>query len=80
MFKFQKWIQQCKYTWVMHSFSVLLTSRHNSTQLLLDECSSCDMFHKEKTEAPVEMTIYIITNLLLDYTQYYVQYLQIVQV
>ena len=63
---------------MLHSFSVLLESRHSSTGLLLDEHSRFDRLHKQKTGAPLELTIYIFTNLLLDYIQYYIQYLHIV--
>ena len=30
-----------------------------------------DRFHEQKTEAPVELNIYMFTNLLLGYMQYY---------
>ena len=37
-----------------------------------------NLSHKQKTEAQVELIIYIFTNILLDYIQYYIQYLHVV--
>ena len=61
-----------------NNYGLILRSRHSSTQLLLGECSRFNGFHKQKTEAPVELTIYIFTYLLLDYIQNYIQYFHIV--
>ena len=33
-----------------------------------------DGFHRQKTEAPVELTTYMFTNFLIDYIQNYLQY------
>ena len=42
-----------------------------SSQLLHGECSRFDGFQEQMTEAPVKLTIYMFTNLLLGYIQYH---------
>ena len=54
----------------MLSFLVLLGSRSSNTRLLLGERSRSYGFYKEQIEAPIKLTIYIFTKLLLDYIQY----------
>ena len=43
----------------------LLCSQCSTTQLLYGKCSRFDGFHRQKTEAPTELTIYMFTDLLL---------------
>ena len=68
------------WSWYQLMCSSLLwfRSKLSSTQLMLDGHSWFDGFQKQNTEALIELTIYIFTYLLLDYIQYYVQYLHIV--
>ena len=56
----------------------MLSSELGSNQLLCIECSGFDGFQELKTEDPVELTIYMFTNPVLDFIQYYLQYLHIV--
>ena len=42
------------------------------------EWSRDDGFPEKESEAPVELTIYVFTDLLIGYMQYYLQYLHIV--
>ena len=57
---------------------VSLGSQCSNTLLLQGECSGSDGFHKQKTEPPVELAIYMFTDFLLDYVQQYIEYLHIV--
>ena len=59
---------------IMVPVGAFIRSRHSITHLLLSECSGFDRFYKQKTEALVELTIHIFTNLLLGYIQCYIQY------
>ena len=54
-----------------------LSSGLGSTQLLRGERSGSDGFQEQKTEAPVELTLYMFTYLLLSYIQYYLQHIHI---
>ena len=48
-------------------FVYVLGSEPFRSQLLHIECSGFDGFQKQKTEAPVELTIYMFTKCLLSY-------------
>ena len=57
---------------------VSLHSQYGSTLVLQCECFRFDGFHKQKTEAPIQLAILMFTDFLLDYVQYDIQYLHIV--
>ena len=54
---------------------VPLSSWYSSSWLLHGEHSRFNGFHKQRTEAPIELDISIFTDPLVDYLQYYIQYL-----
>ena len=62
------------YILLTHSFLGVLSSESCSLWLLQGECSGFHQFKEQKTEVPMWLGSHMLTRLLLDYIQYYLQY------